>query len=177
MRISDWSSDVCSSDLSARRKAAVRQPRPASHGDRRPSSGACRRRGAAARLVAAQARWPRAKGRNPLSDRRFLPHQFHLPRKLHHGALLGRDHPQAADAGGRRMTPWFQNLLGEGFGWFVATTILILLIVLPLLLAVAFSVYADRKIWAAMQMRRGPNVVGPWGLLQSFADEIGRAHV
>ena len=68
------------------------------------------------------------------------------------------------------MTPWFQNLLGEGFGWFVATTILILLIVLPLLLAVAFSVYADRKIWAAMQMRRGPNVVGPWGLLQSFAD-------
>src|SRR3546814_14913789 len=66
------------------------------------------------------------------------------------------------------MTPWFQNLLGEGFGWFVATTILILLIVLPLLLAVAFSVYADRKIWAAMQMRRGPNVVGPWGLLQSF---------
>src|SRR3546814_17302239 len=68
------------------------------------------------------------------------------------------------------MTPWFQNLLGEGFGWFVATTILILLIVLPLLLAVAFSVYADRKIWAAMQMRRGPNAVGPWGLLQSFAD-------
>jgi NADH-quinone oxidoreductase subunit H len=30
--------------------------------------------------------------------------------------------------------------------------------------------YADRKIWAAVQMRRGPNVVGPWGLLQSFAD-------
>lgn len=46
----------------------------------------------------------------------------------------------------------------------------ILAIVLPLLLAVAFSVYFDRKIWAAMQMRRGPNVVGPFGLLQSFAD-------
>ena len=30
--------------------------------------------------------------------------------------------------------------------------------------------YADRKIWAAVQIRRGPNVVGPWGLLQSFAD-------
>src|SRR3546814_8047227 len=120
-------------------------PFPYRHPFLSPTIRPCQRKGATPRLVAAQARWPRAKGRNPLSDRRFLPHQFHLPRKLHHGALLGRDHPRAADAGGRRMTPWFQNLLGEGFGWFVATTILILLIVLPLLLAVAFSVYADRK--------------------------------
>jgi NADH-quinone oxidoreductase subunit H len=41
-----------------------------------------------------------------------------------------------------------------------------------LLIAVAFLLYADRKIWAAVQLRRGPNVVGPWGLLQSFADLI-----
>src|SRR5262245_33737004 len=39
-----------------------------------------------------------------------------------------------------------------------------------LLLIVAYILYADRKIWAAVQIRRGPNVVGPWGLLQSFAD-------
>lgn len=39
-----------------------------------------------------------------------------------------------------------------------------------LLLVVAYLLYADRKIWAAVQMRRGPNVVGPWGLFQSFAD-------
>ena len=39
-----------------------------------------------------------------------------------------------------------------------------------LLLFIAYVLYADRKIWAAVQMRRGPNVVGPWGLLQSFAD-------
>src|ERR671916_756516 len=39
-----------------------------------------------------------------------------------------------------------------------------------LLVMVAFLLYADRKIWAAVQLRRGPNVVGPWGLLQSFAD-------
>jgi NADH-quinone oxidoreductase subunit H len=39
-----------------------------------------------------------------------------------------------------------------------------------LLVYIAFALYADRKIWAAVQMRRGPNVVGPWGLLQSFAD-------
>ena len=45
----------------------------------------------------------------------------------------------------------------------------VLLLVL-LLVATAFVLYADRKIWAAVQIRRGPNVVGPWGLLQSFAD-------
>ncbi|MCL4162393.1 UNVERIFIED_CONTAM: hypothetical protein GTU68_037558 [Idotea baltica] len=39
-----------------------------------------------------------------------------------------------------------------------------------LLVIVAYILYADRKIWAAVQIRRGPNVVGPWGLLQSFAD-------
>jgi NADH-quinone oxidoreductase subunit H len=70
------------------------------------------------------------------------------------------------------MTDWFQGYLGFGFGWFVATLILILMIALPLMLAVAMIIYADRKIWAAMALRRGPNVVGPWGLLQSFADGL-----
>jgi NADH-quinone oxidoreductase subunit H len=46
----------------------------------------------------------------------------------------------------------------------------IFLLVIPLLVALAFLMYADRKIWAAVQMRRGPNVVGIFGLLQSFAD-------
>jgi len=46
----------------------------------------------------------------------------------------------------------------------------VLLVVVPLLVALAFLMYADRKIWAAVQMRRGPNVVGVFGLLQSFAD-------
>ena len=45
-----------------------------------------------------------------------------------------------------------------------------LLVLVPLLLALAFLMYADRKIWAAVMMRKGPNVVGPFGLLQSFAD-------
>src|SRR6516162_6340924 len=45
----------------------------------------------------------------------------------------------------------------------------VLLLVL-LLFVTAYILYADRKIWAAVQIRRGPNVVGPWGLLQSFAD-------
>jgi NADH-quinone oxidoreductase subunit H len=40
------------------------------------------------------------------------------------------------------------------------------------MLAVAMIIYVDRKVWAAMALRRGPNVVGPWGLLQSFADGL-----
>jgi NADH-quinone oxidoreductase subunit H len=44
------------------------------------------------------------------------------------------------------------------------------LVLVTLLIFVAYILYADRKIWAAVQMRRGPNVIGPWGLLQSFAD-------
>lgn len=44
------------------------------------------------------------------------------------------------------------------------------LLILILLFFIAYLLYADRKIWAAVQLRRGPNVVGPWGLLQSFAD-------
>jgi NADH-quinone oxidoreductase subunit H len=49
----------------------------------------------------------------------------------------------------------------------VAESVLLLVV---LLVVIAYVLYADRKIWAAVQIRRGPNVVGPWGLLQSFAD-------
>ena len=45
-----------------------------------------------------------------------------------------------------------------------------LLVLVPLLVALAFLMYADRKVWAAVQMRKGPNIVGAFGLLQSFAD-------
>ncbi|WP_295847941.1 NADH-quinone oxidoreductase subunit NuoH [Tardiphaga sp.] len=45
-----------------------------------------------------------------------------------------------------------------------------LLVLVVLLIAIAYILLADRKIWAAVQIRRGPNVVGPFGLLQSFAD-------
>ena len=43
-------------------------------------------------------------------------------------------------------------------------------LIVILLIVIAFVLYADRKVWAAVQMRRGPNVVGPFGLWQSFAD-------
>ncbi|WP_374944801.1 NADH-quinone oxidoreductase subunit NuoH [Sphingomonas sp.] len=72
------------------------------------------------------------------------------------------------------MTDFFNHTLGFSYGaaWFTATIVGILVIALPLMLAVAMIIYADRKIWAAMALRRGPNVVGPFGLLQSFADGL-----
>ena len=71
------------------------------------------------------------------------------------------------------MTSWF-TYLGMSYegAWFTATLIDILLIAFPVMLMVALIIYADRKIWAAMALRRGPNVVGPVGILQSFADGI-----
>jgi NADH-quinone oxidoreductase subunit H len=70
------------------------------------------------------------------------------------------------------VTEFFASYLGYEAGWFAATLIGILLIAFPLMLAVAMIIYVDRKVWAAMALRRGPNVVGPFGLLQSFADGL-----
>jgi NADH-quinone oxidoreductase subunit H len=70
------------------------------------------------------------------------------------------------DRGGVTMYDFFWNYV-----WpvviIVAQSVLMLVV---LLIAIAYVLLADRKIWAAVQIRRGPNVVGPWGLLQSFAD-------
>jgi NADH-quinone oxidoreductase subunit H len=60
-------------------------------------------------------------------------------------------------------------------GYVMPTAIIVaetLAIIVPLLVAVAYLTYAERKVLAAMQLRRGPNVVGPFGLLQPFADGL-----
>ena len=63
------------------------------------------------------------------------------------------------------------NLFFDTYIWpLLLVTAHSLAIILVLLVSLAFFMYADRKIWAAVQLRRGPNVVGPFGLLQSFAD-------
>ena len=54
--------------------------------------------------------------------------------------------------------------------YFVHIFLKILAIVLPLLIAVAYFTLAERKIMGAIQRRRGPDVVGAWGLIQPFAD-------
>jgi NADH-quinone oxidoreductase subunit H len=69
---------------------------------------------------------------------------------------------------------WLFRLVGVnlpyGWAWFLSQATLILVFAVCLLLMLAYILLADRKIWAAVQMRRGPNVVGAFGLLQSFAD-------
>src|SRR6201746_469143 len=69
------------------------------------------------------------------------------------------------------MAEFFASTFWTGFLWplivMIAQSLLLLVL---LLIAIAYILLADRKIWAAVQIRRGPNVVGPWGLLQSFAD-------
>ena len=71
------------------------------------------------------------------------------------------------------MTEFFQSLgMNYEWAWFIATIAGILLIALPLMLAVAYVILIDRKVWAAINLRKGPNVVGPFGLLQSFADGL-----
>src|SRR5918999_116944 len=71
------------------------------------------------------------------------------------------------------MAEFFASSFWTGYLWpliiIVAQSLLLLVV---LLIAIAYILLADRKIWAAVQIRRGPNVVGPWGLLQSFADLI-----
>jgi NADH-quinone oxidoreductase subunit H len=65
------------------------------------------------------------------------------------------------------------NYLINHTNWFVGVMIMLLqsvVLMVALLVFIAYVLLADRKIWAAVQLRRGPNVVGPFGLLQSFAD-------
>ena len=60
----------------------------------------------------------------------------------------------------------------EYFYIIISETYKILFLLLPLLTAVAMIVWLDRRVWAFVQKRRGPNVVGPFGLLQSLADAL-----
>jgi NADH-quinone oxidoreductase subunit H len=70
------------------------------------------------------------------------------------------------------LVPFFENTLGlpHAWAWFLSNAALILLFDVVLLVLIAYLLLFDRKVWAAVQMRRGPNVVGPFGLLQTFAD-------
>ena len=66
------------------------------------------------------------------------------------------------------MAEFFQT----GLGMALLIALQSLAIVAFVMISLLFLVYGDRKIWAAVQMRRGPNVVGPWGVLQSVADAL-----
>src|SRR6201993_2903534 len=68
------------------------------------------------------------------------------------------------------MTPAANSFWATPGGWTLLTIGQILAVMVWILLSLAFLLLADRKIWAGVQMRKGPNVVGPFGLFQSFAD-------
>lgn len=79
------------------------------------------------------------------------------------------------------MDKWFQALftetlglgaMGNDIGLIVSIVVKIVLILLPLILTVAYLTYFERKVIGFMQLRTGPNVVGPWGLIQPFADVL-----
>ena len=70
------------------------------------------------------------------------------------------------------LVSFFENTVGlpHAWAWFLSNAALILIFDVVLLVLIAYLLLFDRKVWAAVQMRRGPNVVGPFGLLQTFAD-------
>jgi len=71
------------------------------------------------------------------------------------------------------LIPFFQNLgMPYGWAWILSYGIVIVVFQLVLAVSVALFILADRKIWAAVQLRRGPNVVGAFGLLQTIADAL-----
>lgn len=70
------------------------------------------------------------------------------------------------------MQEWFQALLGNEVGLIVSILLKIVIILLPLILTVAYLTYFERKVIGYMQLRVGPNVTGPFGLIQPFADVL-----
>ena len=70
----------------------------------------------------------------------------------------------------------FQNLLDEYIIPLLLIALKVIALVIPLLISVAYLTYAERKVIALIQKRKGPNVVGPFGLLQPFADAIKLMH-
>ncbi|MCR6661038.1 NADH-quinone oxidoreductase subunit NuoH [Asticcacaulis taihuensis] len=62
------------------------------------------------------------------------------------------------------------NFWASGWGWTIITVGETLAVIMGVMVSLAFLLWGDRKVWAGVQMRKGPNVVGPFGLMQSFAD-------
>ncbi|BEV12312.1 NADH-quinone oxidoreductase subunit NuoH [Asticcacaulis sp. DW145] len=62
------------------------------------------------------------------------------------------------------------NFWAGPWGWTIITIGQALAVIVGVMVSLAFLLWGDRKVWAGVQMRKGPNVVGPFGLMQSFAD-------
>ena len=85
-------------------------------------------------------------------------------------SALEEEH-RARDHGNAWLSAWSWPEIWQGYLWpLLVMAFWSVLLLVALLVCVAFLLLMDRKVWAAVQLRRGPNVVGPFGLLQSFAD-------
>ena len=151
-----------------RRAAPVRQPRGLAREDDRGDAASRRGRrdrsggmGAVRRGRRDERRLVRVAGPG------LLPNMRDQPRVDHDGALRRGLRATVAGCGPGRPTVTFI----ETWVWpAVLIALSILAILVPVLIAVAYLTYAERKVMAAMQLRMGPNVVGPFGLLQPIAD-------
>ena len=156
--------------------AAVRHARPAAPAPRRARSELRRDRRADAGGLghASAATGPSIPQPFAYPDRRFLPHRPDQPGLAHHGGLRRGARPRARTAP-RDRHPW----LVSGT-WSVAVithpltlmVIEILVIIVVLLLASPISPMPSARCWPGSQLRKGPNVVGPFGLLQPIADGL-----
>ena len=99
---------------------------------------------------------------------RLLPDQPDQPGQRRDGGVLRNSTCRPADGGGVSMTAF----LASGPGQVLITLVETLALLVPLLICVAYLTVAERKVLGAMQLRKGPNVVGFWGLLQAFADAL-----
>src|SRR5581483_3742058 len=122
-----------------------------------------------------QSRRDRCEAPACLADCRLLSHKSHRARERHNGRVQPHLRGRSIQNGGGIMflTNFFQHQgLPFAWSWTISQVIIILVFQLLLALSVAAFILADRKIWAAVQMRRGPNVVGAFGLLQTIADAL-----
>ena len=141
-----------------------------------PRAGAARR-GGARRTARASRRWPArggALGAEPfgVGGARLLPDQPDRARLRRDGrAERAEEEHEPRDDGHAWLSAWSWSEIWQGYLWpLLVMAFWSVLLLVVLLVSIAFLLLMDRKVWAAVQMRRGPNVVGPFGLLQSFAD-------
>src|SRR3954465_6338552 len=110
-----------------------------------------------------------------LSGRRLLPHRPDQSCQSDNGRVQ-RDVRRPARNKAADRHAWISRNMYDfwwGYGWPTAlTAIEVLIVVVPLLLVCAYYTYAERKVLAFSQLRKGPNVVGPFGLLQPIADAL-----
>ena len=115
-------------------------------------------------------RWARSRSASPVRDFYLTNPIARASAVMAELSALQEEHG-SRDDGNAWLSAWSWSEIWQGFLWpLLVMAFWSVLLLVALLVSVAFLLLMDRKVWAAVQLRRGPNVVGPFGLLQSFAD-------